>query len=258
MLRYNHATIERKWRKTWEQDQSLDQENARVCTVLIPGDRGELSMENVRLLVLTDFFASIYFGKKVPISVLDGKEGWLQDTSKFGLLTQDGAIDNDYDLAVLPRDYAWACGQLRTVDTLFCGRLLHSGPLRDFLPDFGVDALRIYFLHMGPPTRDYVFQWHGLASAYRFVTRFWELGYGSLDRTSSDFDEAACLVDLQTQVQGRFLQQKPHTALAAIMGYIKHKSMLTKTEVRVITTLLQPFTPFMSSELLQLMAMVQD
>ena len=42
-----------------------------------------------------------------------------------------------------------------------------------FSPDFGVDALRVYCLYMGPPERDYVFQWQGLASAYRLVNRVW-------------------------------------------------------------------------------------
>ncbi|HBN96132.1 MAG TPA: hypothetical protein DDZ66_07510 [Firmicutes bacterium] len=258
MLRYNHGMIERKWRETWQQDQRVDQESAQVCTVPVPGDSGELGMENARLLVLTDFFSSVQLGKKAPISILGAKESWLKDTNKLGLVALNGAINGEYDLAVIPRDYAAAFGKLEARDTFICGRLLQSGSMRDLLPDFGADALRIYFLYMGPPARDYVFQWHGLASAYRFLSRFWELGYESVGDPGCELSETTCLLDLRVQVRRRILQRKPHTALAAIMGYIKGRSILTRTEVRVIATLLQPFTPFLSTELLQLMATIKN
>ena len=258
MLRYNHAVIERKWRRIWQEEQYFSQEDAQVCTVLVPGDSGELGMENARLLVLTDFFASVYFGKKVPISVCGGQERWFKEINTLGLFSQARASDAGYELAVLPRDYVRAMGELRARDTLYCGRLLRTESMRDLLPDFGVDALRIYFLYIGPLARDYVFQWHGLAGAYRFVTKLWQLGHGSLGEPNGGFAEPEHLGDLRLKVQERILQRKPHTALAAIMGYIKNKSMLTRVEARIMATLLQPFTPFLSAELLELMASIED
>ncbi len=261
MLRYNHGLVEAKWRKTWEQSSSLAKA-ATVSTIFVPQGGVRLELENARLLVWADFFAWAKWGTRTSISLRDVRADWLMDASKLGLLG-NSCCEKEFDLVVLPRDYAHPCSidQMIARETFFVGRLLQTEAfsLGDLLSDFGGDALRLYFLCMGPPERDYRFQWYGLVGSYRFVTRLWELGQESLVADPNfDCSEPPSLLDLRTLVQERLAKQKPHTALAAIMGYLKTRTKLTRTEIRALARLLQPFTPFVSAELLQLVAAVKD
>jgi len=258
MLRYNHGIIERKWRETCESDPGMGGHDVRVCTVLVPENGGCLGLENARLVVLTDFFSSVYWGKRVPILTFGAPEGLLHQALKLGLNVQNDSCQGTYDLAVIPRDYAVPLGTPKAARTLLMGRLLQGGWTNDFLPDFGADALRLYFLSLGPPTRDYTFEWTGLASAYRFLSRLWNLGANCANNTICGSSIPSYLVNLQVEVHQRLLQQKPHTALASVMGFLKGKSTLTRLEVREVALLLQPFIPFLSAELLQLVTAIKD
>lgn len=257
MLRYNHGLVEARWREIWDQDR-LDSAPA-VSVALVPQNSARLQLENARLLVFADFFAWVRCKGKPAIGLCGAREGWLEDASRLGLVAKDRCGEGPYDLAVAPRDYesALPADRAPALGILSVGRLLEteSVSLAELLGDFGGDALRVYFLYMGPPERDYRFRWHGLVSAYRFVTRLWELGQGCLHNPR--FGDPQCLLGLESEVQDRLSKQKPHTALAAIMGYLKGKMGLTSTEIKGLAILLQPFTPFVSAELLQLMAAVQ-
>lgn len=77
-------------------------------------------------------------------------------------------------------------------------------------------------------------------SAHRFVQRVWRLAHsleGSANLVSGALEELAAVV------RSRSGQAKPHTALAAIMGYLKTKPP-SPWEVRAVAALLQPFAPF--------------
>jgi hypothetical protein len=249
--------IERKWRDRWGQGQDENHETVRTCAVLVPSDSATLTLENARLLILADFLASVCYGASSTVVAIGVTERWMKDAANLALSVQDAVCGEHYPIAVVPRDYGDAGDQLRAADILSCGRLLKTGPVSDFLPDFGVDALRIYCLFMGPPERDYVFRWKGLASAYRFVTRVWN--YGQNCREDAYHLEALTdLSDLRTQVQTRLKKGKPHTALAAIMGYIKDKTSFTTKEAETMGYLLKPFAPFLSAELLDFVATIQN
>jgi len=257
MVRYNHSMIERKWRDRWGQGQDENHETVRTCAVLVPSDSATLTLENARLLILADFLASVCYGASSTVVAIGVTERWMKDAANLALSVQDAVCGEHYPIAVVPRDYGDAGDQLRAADILSCGRLLKTGPVSDFLPDFGVDALRVYCLYMGPPERDYVFQWQGLASAYRLVNRVWTSGQNCNNETD-ELVEQAELLELRTQVQTRLKNRKPHTALAAIMGYIKDKSVFTTKEAETIGYLLRPFAPFVSAELLDFVATVQN
>lgn len=251
MLRYNHALVEAKWRKNWKQPCLA---RTTAVSITLCQNRDRLDLENARLLVLADFVAGIKWREK-PCIIADGLgEDWLNDASKLGLVISDCRKREGSDLAVLPRDYAYTIpsNQASAKEFLFVGRLLQteSASLSDLLADFGGDALRLYFLYMGPLERDYEFQWHGVVSAYRFVTRLWELGQRSSQGPNPDYEESQQLSNLRIQVSERLTKGKPHTALAAIMGYLKNKTGLTRIEIRSLAELLQPFAPFICAELL--------
>lgn len=257
MLRYNHGLVEAKWRKTWEK---ADLEASTVVSVtLVPQSSAHLQLENARLLVLADFFAWVKCKARPAIGLCGAREDWLEDASRLGLVAK-GWSGQPPDLVVTPRDYpsVLPADRVPAPAILSVGRLLETEhvSLAELLGDFGGDALRVYFLYMGPPERDYRFHWYGLVSAYRFVTRLWQLGQGSCRNHS--LEDPQGLLELQVRVQDRLSKQKPHTALAAIMGYLKGKTELTSTEIRSLAALLQPFTPFVSAELLQLMAAIED
>lgn len=261
MLRYNHGIVERKWRESWAEALGSSQKLSNTCTVLIPRTGEELDLENARLLVLTDFLGSWFLGQKPQIAMLNDQKSWLESICKLGLWAQCSANVHDvYDFGLISRDYAPKDDKIRCKEVYFCGRLLpgHDLPentMTDFLADFGADALRIYFLYLGPPDRDYTFQWDGLVSAYRFVERIWQLGL-NCQAKSLQQPENSSLFELHAVVQARSLQKKPHTAIAAIMGFLQDKAFLTKKEVAGLAAILQTFTPFLSAELTQLVTTV--
>lgn len=252
MLRYNHGMVEKKWQERW----ALESSSARphACAVLVPLADESLGLENARLMVLADFFSRTMGAAPTTISLLNCRESWLADAEELGLKARQAQPQQAFTWAVVPRDYVQAHrGLLQAREFFLCGRLLDDGAdsLPELIDDFGADALRVYFLYMGPWERDYRFRWQGLVSAYRFVERCWRLAQ-HLGGSSA----AECAADLQSDVQNRLRQGKPHTALAAVMGYIKHKEKLTAGEARVLATLLQPWTPHLSAELLELVASV--
>ena len=231
-------------------------EPLRACTLLIPHAGGDLGLENARLLLLTDFLCRKGRGRESVIALLSQAESWLEGARSLGLSVQAASDTQVYDVAVVPRDYGQTFGMtFKARESFSCGRLLETEDytLSELIDDFGIDALRMYFLYMGPPARDYRFRWQGLVSSYRFVERLWRLAQhpaGDLERSG--------LLDLHAQVQARLAQGKPHTALAAVMGYVKLKEMLAVREIEAIAILLQPYAPHLSAELLELMAAIQN
>ena len=260
MIRYNHGMIEGKWRSRWAEGASPSKEGARVLVRLIPKDEEKLDLENARIALVSHFLASVTIDENPYLSIPGASENWLKDARRLGLRVKGGADDGEYDLAILSRDYVHTLsGDPKSARIFLCGRLLETEGfvLRDLLPDFGVDAFRVYFLFLGPLQRDYIFRWQGLATAHRFVARIWQLAQTGLQDDAGDvLNELKALADLRQKVQERLGQRKPHTALSAIMGYTRHRSTLTRTEVLVLAKLLRPFTPFLSAELLELVTAV--
>lgn len=256
MERYNHRLLERKWKETCLHQGETSVQGPRVCALLIPGHSPQLELENARLLVLADFFAAASW-KDYTTAAL-GKAAIPQGLACLALQVEK--VDNpdgEWDLAVLPRDFAHLRQDLTCAEVVESGRLLQGMALGDLLADFGGDALRLYFLAMGPPARDYVCNWRGVVSAHRFVQKLWRLGQ-TLSASAHSLRDEDSLRRLRELVQARIKQKKPHTALAAVMGFLKDKQTLTPQEAGAVATLLRPFAPWISAELAALVAAVQD
>lgn len=256
MERYNHSLVERKWMPKISDSPVDGAPLPRVGSLLVPGEGPECDLENARLLVLADFlaltswgpgFAHVYWGERQvePLLRRLGVRAFFSERQEGG------------ELVVLPRDFPqlWPSGTHGRV--FICGRLLGGMALKPLLFDFGGDALRLYFLYQGPPERDYRFNWYGVASAHRFVQKVWQLANSVKNEllTPMRQEELGTLVQV---VQARLAQGKPHTALAAVMAYLKDKTALVPEEIRAVSRLLRPFAPFLSTELTDLVAPLLD
>lgn len=256
MEQYNHRLLERRWIDGCLAPRDWFAQGPRACALLIPGDSPELELENARLLVLADFFAAASWNKYTNWAV--GEGSLPQGINRLALQVEK--VDNlgdEWDLAVVPRDFAHWCPDLASATVVESGRLLRGMALADLLADFGGDALRLYFLALGPPARDYGFNWRGVVSAHRFVQKLWRLGQ-TLSASAGSAEDEASLRELTEVVQARIKLKKPHTALAAVMGFLKDKQQLTPEEAGAVADLLGPFAPLISAELAALVAAVQD
>lgn len=254
---YNHSLAERRWLELRAEKSSTEGNLPTACTVLVPGKTEAVGLENARLLVLTDFFASAIWGRDFTHRVIGNTENLPKKVLRLGIEASPATNATDCQLAVLPRDFPQVWRGIAFSSAVACGRLLGGPPLELILPDFGGDALRLFFLFQGPPERDYSFNWHGLFSAYRFVQRVWRLSQ-SQEQQPAPSDAAGALRALTAVVRARIDKRKPHTALAAIMAYLKDKTALSPVELRAVAELLRPFAPVLSAELSGLVTSVQD
>lgn len=251
MSRYNHHIIEKKWLQKWGEHPQTSL-NSRVCTIYLPNDLATVDLENLRLLMLTDFFGYCLKGSKSQITWFGGEELREQVANTYGFQLCSASTER-YDFALFPRDFSHLVPVISWNNHLFCGRFLDQTCLTELLSDFGLDALRLFFLSQGPPMRDYKLNWHNLVSSYRFVEKIWELGQNI---ESGNGQKQGNLLDLETTVAKRWQQKKPHTALAAIMGFMKGKNHLNPVEAQVLFSLLYPYSPFVITELGSLMATI--
>lgn len=250
MPRYNHCLVERNWREIWAQTSISPEEQVSAFTVQIPTEQKELGLENSRLLVFADFFSS-WTGKKATIFWFGANAEQMQVAKQLGLqVTVQPLITSSYNLGIVPRDYVSLARDVLCDELLFCGRFFAEIPISELLPDFGADALRIYFLYQGPPERDYQFQYTVLTSAYRFVQKIWRLSQEPCFVSSSNREDEDLNLLHYTMIR-RLQQKKPHTALAAVMEFLKDKTALTQLEVITVAKLLKPYTPFLTSEILR-------
>lgn len=245
MTRYNHRLAERRLLEKW--GSAAERPQTAVCTRAVPQEGEGLSLENARLLILCDFFGFLLQNVRPQIYWLNAEGEWLESARGLGLAPSLGwPADMQCSLGLFCRDFpASAAGEI-----VFCGRFTGEGELLGIAEDFGADALRVYFLYQGPPARDFQFQWEPLAAAHRFVQRIWRLGQraeGEMTPGQKLELEALCRT-----LARRLEQKKPHTALAALMQYLKGRKSFCGEEKTVIAHLLKPYTPFLAAELLSL------
>lgn len=249
MLRYNHRVIERELLDRVKHSCAPDIVGS-VWALTTPQTNSFLTVENARLLILADFFgwAGAFPGKMIHW-LWPGCAEQPQGSTALGLPLVQGLprAEGRCDLIVMPRDFFHLLPeQLTSAERLVCGRFCSTASLGELLADFGVDALRVYFLFLGPPQRDYQFCWNRLAAAYRFVERVWNL----VQNPSADLNDTDSLRLVQTKVEQRLEKKKPHTALAAIMEYLKGKDFLTTQEISALAPSLQRYMPFLVTRML--------
>ncbi|NMB01868.1 MAG: hypothetical protein GX971_10230 [Firmicutes bacterium] len=258
MLRYNHRILERKWRIIYREHHNSLENPKRACAFLIPKE--QVNLENARLLVLTDVFAASFWKDNYRVILMDGNYSCRGDLERLGVFaTTVSPQDNvHFDFAVVSRDFRQHLQHQSEAEVFSCGRFLQGMGVEELVPDFGGDALRVYFLFMGPPERDYTFDWQALVGAYRFVEKVWRLGQEFNGETPPEQGTMERLSDLTNVVRNRLLSKNPHTALAAIMGFLKDKKSLNIWELTALVDILRPFTPFLSAELADLVATIKD
>lgn len=253
-MRYNHRLLERKWLKVWQGNPRQFGDLSQSHVQLICKDDLRFDLENARLFVLADFFSFIWTGKRTQISSAHSPENWSILAAQLGLeFAQCRGEKEVYDLQVVPRDYA-GLNFVEARKTLQVGRFLNTPVIDNYLGDFGGDALRLTFLFLGPPQRDYIFDWSRFVNSHRFVQRLWQLCQQPHVQVESGTSEQ--LNQLESLVHGRLRQQKPHTALAAVMEFLRKKTRLSELEVTVVARLLEPYIPFLANELLSLVPSV--
>lgn len=246
MLRYNHRIIEREMLRKWAQTPAHGP--GGVCVLPVPRADECSDLENARLLTLADFFCLIRPLAGRHIHWLSSEIQVPQGLERLGLsLSVAPPPGGKCQLAIISRDFAHFYPQnLCCEELVLCGRFFGNASFQELLADFGADALRVYFLYLGPLRGDYRLCWHGLAAAYRFVERVWLLAQ---DPLVEQYRPHPGLQTLQSTVQARLEQKKPHTALAAVMGFLKGKRVLTSQEVEVLAIILKPYAPFLAAEM---------
>lgn len=254
MIRYNHRIAERKWKSVWFNSEETDR---HYLTVLVPNAGDDLNLENARLLVYADFYRRLNQREIPSLHCLSTNELLPPQALDLGVLLQTNSA-SDYDLCVVPRDYLHLVDIQTTGKILACGRFLTEAPVSDFLPDYGADALRLFFLFQGPPQRDYQLDIWALGGAFRFIQRLWRMAVRIVEESPS-----LSLMSLQSieqdiqvlcrDIHSRIGANKPHAALAALMGFVSEHPLLPRDALIEIVRLMEPYTPFLSAEILDLL-----
>lgn len=259
MRRYNHRISERKWLKEWGDDSS-----PKSCpyygAALIPASAEGIGLDNARVLILADTYRRFDQEKAGPLAlgIVPPSSTLTSEIERSArelgcLVTELG--ETDLQLIVEIRDFAHFSQTTVRHNTLVCGRLF-SAPgveLGEVLPDVGADALRIAVLFLGPPSRDLTLKLENIGAAYRFVQRLWRLTQTAGAEEASENDG---LDHLETQMVQRMAQGKPHTALAALFGYVNPQVSLSRAALVKVAQLVRPFAPFIACEMLEHLAVL--
>lgn len=251
MRRYNHRTSERDLLRLWEQRPNAPR-NKFYAVALVPEAQG-LGLENARLLILADAYSRWAEGSRGSLGL--GVWGNLSDKAReearqLGCFVSELG-ENVPLLCVEARDFAHLSRELPRERTLVCGRLFQAGmTVSELLPDFGGDAVRLALLSLGPPGKDLKFKYEVLGAGFRFVQRLWRLAQAAMLVKAEFADVAEDVAELRSTVQQRMAGQKPHTALAAVMGYVNRLKTPNPAAMRDVAQLVEPFAPFIAGNLL--------
>lgn len=125
----------------------------------------------------------------------------------------------------------------------------------DIIDQFGVDALRMYELFVGPPEDDADWNTNGLEGVSRFLNRFYRLVASSIDSPVPARDS---LIKLRhrflASLKERMESFRLNTAVSAFMEYInalttEAKQGLDKETLETLAITVSPFAPHLGEEL---------
>lgn len=127
----------------------------------------------------------------------------------------------------------------------------------DMIANYGIDALRLYIMFMGPPELDVEWQESGIEGCRRFLTRFWNYITDPNTLLKSGEHEDLAVTKrthrLIKDVQERLNLFKPNTAVSAFMEWlneaIEHKMRLSPASAEMILASLSVLAPHLASEL---------
>lgn len=250
MRRYNYRISERRWLHRWEGDEPVNTSSVIYAAALVPEQNRGLGMENARLVILADVFrryAELSCGH-IKLALLGAAPESVKHARALGCIAQQ-LVQPATAFLVEARDFAHLSRDVTRDATLSCGRLFGAQnlDLQTVLPDVGADALRLALLFLGPPGRDLHFKYENLGSSYRFIQRLWRLAQTVHHKGTVCLSE---LEALEMRVKERMEQAKPHTALAALFGYINQLKGVDQKTIAKLAQLLYPFTPFIASDIM--------
>jgi len=132
----------------------------------------------------------------------------------------------------------------------------------EIVEKYGVDALRLYILFMGPPELDCEWQLSGLEGIKRFLIRFWTFFTKDGSIIFKDFKEEDINVSkrvnrLIKDFQDRISIFKPNTAISSFMEFINYalseNVSISQSSAEKILALFSTIAPYISSELLDIL-----
>jgi len=120
---------------------------------------------------------------------------------------------------------------------------------------FGVDALRVYLMFMGPFEGTMTWSQESMEGCYRFIKRVWGLVIGKqeLEAGSESVNLKRKLHQTIKKVGEDIARMKFNTAVAAMMEFVnvwqEENSGLTKEDTGKFLQILAPFAPYLTEEL---------
>ncbi|MCR5651956.1 MAG: leucine--tRNA ligase [Lachnospiraceae bacterium] len=126
----------------------------------------------------------------------------------------------------------------------------------DLVRDYGCDSLRLYELFVGPPELDSEWDDRGIDGVYRFLSKYWNLVQGNLDKFIEPTQE---LIRLRNQlihtITTRLDAFSLNTVVSGFMefnnklGELSRNGGIDKETIETYTVLLAPFAPHIAEEL---------
>jgi len=126
----------------------------------------------------------------------------------------------------------------------------------EIISEFGIDALRLYIIFMGPPELDSVWQDGGLEGMRRFLSRMHDFVTHETTLTSDESLIATRSINrLIYEITDRINRFKPNTAIASFMEWlnkaVEEKLLFSKQSLEKVAILLSVFAPHLASHILK-------
>lgn len=127
----------------------------------------------------------------------------------------------------------------------------------EYMNAYGVDALRIYLLFIGPYELGGEFNDRAITGVYRFLNRVYSL-VSEFEKEGSPSDELSSkLNDLNKKVSTNIADLRFNTAIAALMETLnelyKERSNLSREILKTYILILAPLAPYLSEELWEIL-----
>ncbi|MBO4373989.1 MAG: leucine--tRNA ligase [Lachnospiraceae bacterium] len=126
----------------------------------------------------------------------------------------------------------------------------------DLVRDYGCDSLRLYELFVGPPELDSEWDDRGIDGVYRFLSKYWNLVQGNLDKFIEPTPELTRIRhQLIHTITTRLDAFSLNTVVSGFMefnnklGEMSRNGGIDKETVETYTILLAPFAPHIAEEL---------
>jgi leucyl-tRNA synthetase len=128
----------------------------------------------------------------------------------------------------------------------------------EMIEKYGIDALRLYIIFMGPPELDSVWQDGGIEGMRRFLLRLYDFVTEPSTQISEKQETVAIkklLNKMIFELTDRIKRFKPNTALSAFMEWLNEmtdqKAGLSLQSIEKVAVVLSVFAPHMASEILK-------